>query len=372
MKIMVVIPKFVPDTYGGAEFEAKWLSEAFAEEGHEVVLLTEQSNEKPAISKENGVKVYRTIKEGRTAEPQAYYEILRLWRKEKPDVIHGHHVYPTGLWLYPVMKFSPTPVYLTSHAEDIRRESKWGNGIRANPVKDKLVKRAAKASDKLILCGGNLIEEAKDMALSEDQYIVINNAIDLKQGEYTEFQVGEVYSKFDLDQDKKQAFFISRLVPKKGLDTLLDAIESVEREDIEFVIAGTGPLEEEITEEKEERKLENLTITGRITEQEKEMLFQQSEIFLFPSYSEGFPIVILEAMKYGCTIIASNIPGPTDILNEQNSILFEPGNSEELVQVLNSKKLKEENMNRLSKRAIKDVKKLNPKNVSQRYLKVFK
>ncbi|MFB6158864.1 MAG: glycosyltransferase family 4 protein [Candidatus Nanohalobium sp.] len=368
MKIMVVIPKYVPETYGGAEFEAKWLSEAFADKGHDVVLLTERSDQKPRIEEENGVKIYRTIREGRTAEPQAYHETLRVWRKEKPDVIHGHHVYPTGLWLYPIMKFSSTPVYLTSHAEDIRGESKWDNGVRANPIKDKLVTRAAKACDKLILCGSNLIKEAKDMGLSEEQYTVINNAIDLEKKKYTQEEFDEVLTKFDLDQDKKQAFFISRLVPKKGLDTLLKAIDQVERDDIEFVISGTGPLEDEIKQEKEERQLDNLTITGRITEQEKEILFQQSEIFVFPSYSEGFPIVILEAMKYGCTIIASDIPGPTDILNEENSILFEPGNTGELASALNEAS-SETNK---SQKAEHDIQKLNPQKVSERNLKVFK
>lgn len=363
---MVVIPKYIPDTYGGAEFEAKWLSEAFAEQGHEVVLLTEQSEQEPRISEENGVKIYRTIKEGRTAEPQAYYETLRVWRKEKPDVIHGHHVYPTGLWLYPIMKFSSTPVYLTSHAEDIRGESKWDNGVRANRIKDKLVTRAAKVCDKLILCGSNLIKEAEDMGLSEEQYTVINNAIYLEQNEYTQEEVDEVFAKFDLDQDKKQAFFISRLVPKKGLDTLIEAIDQVERDDIEFIIAGTGPLEDEIKQEKEERQLDNLTITGRVTEQEKEILFQQSEIFVFPSYSEGFPIVILEAMKYGCTIIASDIPGPTDILSSENAVLFKPGNSNMLSDLLNSTF----NGN-LADIALKDVEKIEPIKVSENYIQLF-
>lgn len=372
MKILVVIPKYVPDTYGGAEFEAKWLSEAFVEKGHEVVLLTEQSDEEPRISEENGVKVYRTIKEGRTAEPQAYYETLRVWREEKPDVIHGHHVYPTGLWLYPIMKFSSTPVYLTSHAEDIRGESKWDNGVRAHPVKDKLVTRAAKACDKLVLCGSNLVKEAQDMGLSEDQYTVINNAIDLEQNKYTEDEIEAVFKDFSLNRDKKQTFFISRLVPKKGLDTLIEAIDQAEREDIEFIIAGTGPLEDEIRQEKQERKLENLKITGRVTEQEKEILFQESEIFIFPSYSEGFPIVILEAMKYGCTIIASDIPGPTDILNEENSALFESGNVTNLHNNIIKIVDEEEYRTQLSEISHRDVQRLSPQRVVDKYMEVFR
>jgi len=366
MKIMVVIPKYIPDNYGGAEFEAKWLSEAFVKQRHEVVLVTEKSDELSKKTEKNGLTVYRTINEGRAANPQAYYEVLKRWRQESPDVIHGHHVYPTGLWLYPIMKVMSTPVFLTSHAEDIRSESRWDNGVRADPKKAKLVEAAAQACDKLILCGSNLIEEAEDMSLNENQFEVINNAIDLEQNKYTEKEIRNVYRRFDLDQAKKQAFFVSRLVPKKGLDTLIEAIDQVEREDMEFVISGTGPLEDEIIREKQQRNLESLTITGRITEQEKEILFQQSELFIFPSYSEGFPIVILEAMKYGCTIIASNIPGPTDILSEENAILFQPGTPDELTQIINNF-----DDRRRGQEAMKDVKQLSPKKICMRYMEVF-
>lgn len=369
MKIMVVIPKYIPDTYGGAEFEAKWLSEAFSNQGYEVVILTEKSNEKPRVSEENGVKIYRTIEEGRTAEPQAYYETLRIWVKEKPDVVHGHHVYPTGLWLYPLMKFSSTPVYLTSHAEDIRGESKWQNGIRAHPIKNKLVKKAAKTCKKLILCGSNLKQEARDMGLYQKDYVVINNAIDLEKSEYSEKEIDKTYTKFGLDPNKKQVFFLSRLVPKKGLDTLIEVIGKLDKKDMEFVIAGTGPLEAEIKQEKEQRGLDNLTITGRITESEKEILFQKSEIFLFPSYSEGFPIVILEAMKYGCAIVTSDLPGIRDALDETEAFFFPPGEIERLESYLMN--LNDFKLEQISKKSQEKATDFDPEIVASKYLELF-
>ncbi len=363
MKIMVVIPKYVPDTYGGAEFEAKWLSEAFVEHGHEIVLVTEESDELPRKTEENGVMVYRTIKQGRAANPQAYYEVLKQWRQEEPDVIHGHHVYPTGLWLYPIMKLSSTPVFLTSHAEDIRGENRWENGVRADPKKARLVEAAARACNKLILCGSNLIEEAEDMGLDEDDYTVINNAIPLEYEELNEETIKDVYSEYGLDSDKKTAFFISRLVPKKGLDVLLDAVAEGGLEDIQFVIAGTGPLEDDLQERVDEEELDNVHLIGRIPEQHKEAFFQGCDIFVFPSYSEGFPIVILEAMKYGCTIVASDIPGPRDVLNKENASLFSPGNKKELISVF---KKTRDNPNFQS-----SIKELSPKNVAEKYINAF-
>ena len=70
---------------------------------------------------------------------------------------------------------------------------------------------------------------------------------------------------------------------------------------------------------------------GKLTEQELEQAYLAADLFVLPSLSEVFGLVILEAMSYGKCVIASNILGPSTIIQDnKNGILFEPKNSREL------------------------------------------
>jgi glycosyltransferase involved in cell wall biosynthesis len=367
VKILVVVPKFPPETFGGAEFVSMWLSEAFGHQGHEVMLLTEESAEPDERFQVQGVEVVRAIKSPRAAGPSAYIEVLKAYRRFDPDVIHGHHVYPTGLWLHPLMRLSSVPVYVTSHAEDIRGNSEWDNGIRANKLKRPMVEAAAKSCSKLILCGSNLVSEAEDIQLPEDQYTVINNCIPLNDQELSSDTSSGIRAAYNLDSDKKLVFTIGRLVPKKGLELILDAADNFDLDGYQFVIAGTGPLESKLVSQVRERELDNVHVVGRISEEHKRAFFQECDMFLFTSYSEGFPITILEAMKHGCNILASDIPGPRDVINAQNAVLFEPGDSEDL-----GRKISQADWDGKSEAARRDIKRLRPEKVAKQYLSVFR
>lgn len=371
MKILVVIPRYVPDRVAGAELEAKWLSEAFSEEGHEIVILTEESDSRPEITRENGVKVVRRIKNPRTANPQPYYQVLKHWLMEKPDLLHLHHVYPTGLWAYPIARFTSTPVVITSHAEIKGSDSEFDN-IRSNPLKDYLCRFASHASNQLVLCSSNLEKEATDMNLAEDQFVTINNCIVQESSRTSKKEYKEVLKKYGLQPESKIVFLVSRLDEKKGIDLLLKAAERIQNDDINIVIAGKGPEKEKLENYIERNDIRNAKLLGFIPDEDKDAFLDNCDLFVFPSYSEGLPLVILEAMREGCPILSSDISGPQDVLNESNARFFEGGNAEDLKEKLVDLIQNSEEREKISKKAQEDIKKLSPEQVGEKYLRLFK
>lgn len=135
---------------------------------------------------------------------------------------------------------------------------------------------------------------------------------------------------------KKQIITIGRLSKEKGQAVLIKAFSKIKDKEWTLHLVGDGP---------EKSTLESLTkelqIQDRVIFHGKmynfEHLLMGSQIFVLPSYYEGFPNALLEAMSFGLCCIASDcIAGPSEIIeNEKNGLLFETGNHEYLSFLLN-------------------------------------
>jgi glycosyltransferase involved in cell wall biosynthesis len=76
---------------------------------------------------------------------------------------------------------------------------------------------------------------------------------------------------------------------------------------------------------------------GWVDNEKKSAVFNNSDVFVLPSYAEGLPISILEAMSYGKAIIATDVGGVSEIVREnENGILIEPGNQQQIKLAINN------------------------------------
>lgn len=113
-------------------------------------------------------------------------------------------------------------------------------------------------------------------------------------------------------EDTPIVLFISRLHPKKGLDSFIPALGAIKNKNFIFAIAGKG---EERYEAKIDRLLSEVGIAGRTRRTgfaegwEKELLLQGSDIFVLPSYSESFGLAVLEAMASGLPVVITDRVG---------------------------------------------------------------
>jgi glycosyltransferase involved in cell wall biosynthesis len=123
---------------------------------------------------------------------------------------------------------------------------------------------------------------------------------------------------------------IGRLADGKGHGVLLDAVATMETEVGSVCIVGDGPLDEELATEISERDLDDhVFLTG--FRDDVPAVLAASDILVLPSFREGTPRVITEAMASGLPVIATDIAGiPEQITDGENGYLIPTGTPEVL------------------------------------------
>ena len=126
-------------------------------------------------------------------------------------------------------------------------------------------------------------------------------------------------------EGKIKVLFLSNLLPAKGIITFIDAIKQLDGNKFHVKIAGT------VTQDFPEvtdliREIAHCEYVGKVQGKEKVELYKWADVFCMPTQnsSEGQPLVILEALASGCYIIASNVVGISDIIDERNGKLIWP------------------------------------------------
>lgn len=140
-------------------------------------------------------------------------------------------------------------------------------------------------------------------------------------------------------QDGKIHFlFLGEIGKRKGVFDIVRGI-AAHRDDlqdkIEFRIGGNKN-EEELIRMIEKNQLQDMVkFEGWVGGEKKLELFNWADIFILPSFNEGLPISILEAMSYGMPIISTPVGGIPEVLrNNLNGTMVSPGNSEEIVSAM--------------------------------------
>lgn len=115
---------------------------------------------------------------------------------------------------------------------------------------------------------------------------------------------------YDLIKAKKsetwQILWVGRFDPVKGLNYLVEAVTKVAK--CKLVLVGDGPEKENIKKLVKDSKLDGKVLfTGFLSGKEKVKVFKQSSVFVLPSLSEGFPLVLIEAMAAKLPVVATKV-----------------------------------------------------------------
>lgn len=149
-------------------------------------------------------------------------------------------------------------------------------------------------------------------------------------------------------------FYLGWILPTKGIEELVEAWSEVEQKKWKLLLAGPGNIEYQHLLIKK-YKPANIKFMGELIHNEALKSMANCDIFVLPSYTEGFPNVILEAMALGKPIIATSVGAIPEMLSTNCGLLVEPKNVEELKSSILSLIENEELRLRLGKNAIEKV-----------------
>ena len=133
-----------------------------------------------------------------------------------------------------------------------------------------------------------------------------------------------------IDPKTNQFVYLGRLVFYKNVEVILQAFKIVAKEfpDGKLIIAGDGPHKESLQELTNKLDInDNVTFAGYVAPQQKTKLLAESNALLFPSLIEGFGLVILESFQQKRSVMVSNIPPMSDIVeNNKTGLVIDPHN----------------------------------------------
>lgn len=158
--------------------------------------------------------------------------------------------------------------------------------------------------------------------------------------------------------------FVGRLSYLKGFGDLLK-IKSL-MEEISLIVIGDGVLKKEIPQK------DNILFIEKVENKEMKKFYDKAKILILPSYTEVFPLTILEAMARGLVILASNIGGIKEIVKEgENGYLFNPGDTKGVMNLISYLQNNPLEVSRISKNNLKFVKNFTVEKQGLKYVKLF-
>ncbi len=134
--------------------------------------------------------------------------------------------------------------------------------------------------------------------------------------------------------------FVGRLVPEKGPSVLLDAVAHLRSApdplDVEVRIVGAGPLADELRRQSvDQGTADRVTLVGPLGNEELPDQYAWADVFCLPSFAEGVPVVLMEAMATGLPVVTTAIAGIPELVRDGvTGRLVPPGRVDQLASAL--------------------------------------
>lgn len=142
---------------------------------------------------------------------------------------------------------------------------------------------------------------------------------------------------YDRERNNLQVLFVGELGARKGCYDIPDIWERIIKKvpSARLVMAGDGEMEKVGQCFAKKGLLSGVAFPGWVRGKDKARLFEQSAVFLFPTYNEGMPMVVLEAMSYGMGIVTTHVGGiPGLIRDGENGRMLGPGEIDAIAQAV--------------------------------------
>jgi len=119
--------------------------------------------------------------------------------------------------------------------------------------------------------------------------------------------------------EKYRVLFLSRITRAKGIYETIEAASLLKGKYpmIELIVAGDGDELEKVKSLVHNRNMSNVTFVGYVRGEEKRRIFEKSQVFCYPTYGEGLPTCVIEAIAYGLPIVTRPVGGLADFFKNE-------------------------------------------------------
>ncbi|MFO0780554.1 MAG: glycosyltransferase family 4 protein [Candidatus Gracilibacteria bacterium] len=331
---------------GGAEKHIQLLAENLIKDGYNVRVVCSNSkrlDEWCAAMKKNGVETLR-LKVSHKHDPRHYFQLKKILKNLTPDLLHLH-LWNPGACRYAFWAGAQKGVKIITTEHDPFPLKGLKKKIKTGAMR--------KTVHTITVSEANYQQMLRWYPEQKNLMSVIHNGIDLEAFEkellhFTTQEKHKIRSQlFGAENTDTIILTVAALHPRKGLQYLIRGMKEVieNKNDVKLVIVGEGPEEEDLKKLIKKLKLENhIRLVGK--QESIPKILKSSDLFVLPSVKEAFGLVLLEAMAAQLPIVATNVGGIPEIVEDRKSgFLVEPGSAEALaktiIMLLKNKPLRE-------------------------------
>lgn len=275
---------------------------------------------------------------------RAYVKILAAYRRTKFDILHVHmsersSIIRKGI----IMRYAKkrgTKIVLHMHGAEFEVLYK-----QMTPEKQQKVKDILNLADRILILGKYWKKFIGSIVADPSRIDVVYNAV-------------SVPKTYEYNQDSNSILFLGAVSKRKGKEILLEALKkkaNVLSKDFDVRIYGPD-VDGNIVQLIDENGLSSwVKYCGWLGKEDKIGVLKTTAVNVLPSYNEGLPMTILEAMSYGIPSITTAVAAIPEAVNSENGIVIKPGSVDELSDALEKICMNKTFRYELSRKAYEDA-----------------
>jgi glycosyltransferase involved in cell wall biosynthesis len=260
--------------------------------------------------------LFNSVVEGNRALEERAHRLAEVYQY---DLIHVHDwlTATVGVALKHAWK---APLIVTIHATERGRHQSYLPNVMSQQI-NQLEWEVCYEAWHVIVCSGYMSGELRGyFNIPVDKISVIPNGVDPGPLQTCPEEEVSRLRKFYAPKGEKLLFFVGRITPEKGLQVLMRAMPLIlaTAPDVRLLVAGKNseqmkPLLEEL------RITRQVELLGFISDERRNCLYSAVDVAVFPSLYEPFGMVALEAMAAGCSVIASDVGGLSEVVHHRQN-----------------------------------------------------
>lgn len=334
MRLVMILPTYLPETYGGAEQQSKRISHELAAMGVKVSILAPRlKSSTPIKESDTGVSIRRFRLISLPNLGGRHFGSFILWcfhifrwliqHRNNYDlifIVHGRlHAFPGAFIGRKLRK----PVVIKpgrGGAEHfdlyvVKKKRLFGRFF---------AKKIAKCTDAWVANSRQIVSDLGEVGIEAHKIYEVPNGINLPNGE-----------KNTLHDGVTRFVCVGRLDPEKAIDRLIEAFSNINSDkNAELHILGDGQCRLDLERLASKLGIEHKVVFHGMVSDVRPYL-ESSNFYVSASMSEGMSNALLEAMSYRLPAIVSDVSGVGDLVADgESGWLYEPGNSEQLSKLL--------------------------------------